>query len=432
MGLALFISLIFLIVIGAPLCFALGGSAFVAISGFSDLPGILTVQKFFTGTDSFTLMAIPFFMISGSLMSKGGVSKRLIELCNIFLKNFPGGLAIVTIVACTFFGAISGSAPATAAAIGGIMIPAMLEQKYDSSFAMSTAASGGYLGVIIPPSITMVTYGVAASVSIGDLFMAGIFPGILLCLGMSVYAFFVGKKNRYYQERGVNEKYNSPSENLKTFLGAIPALLMPVIILGGIYGGIFTPTEAGCVAVIYGLIVGLFVYHELKLSDLPEILKQSALSTSMIIFIIAAATAFGNVMTREMIPNKVATFMTGISDNKIVFLLLVNILLLIVGCFMETNSAIMIIAPILLPVAKQLGVDPVHFGIIMVVNLAIGLLTPPLGMNLYVASGIANKKVSDMFSKYLIGYIVVSVAVLMVITYIPAVSTFLPGVLSNR
>jgi len=425
---ALFTALILFIITGMPLAYAIGGASFFAVASSSDLPNFFVIQRFFTGVDSFTLMAIPFFMISGSLMSKGGVSSRLIKLCSIFLRKFPGGLAIVSIVACTFFGAISGSAPATAAAIGGIMIPVMIENKYSDDFAMTTIASAGYLGVIIPPSITMVTYGVAAGASIGDMFMAGFLPGILLCLGISIFAFFVGKKNHYTM---VSAEEISGKEIIKTIFEAIPALLMPVIILGGIYGGIFTPTEAGCVSVVYGLVVGFFIYRELKLSDIPEILKSSALSASMILLIMACASAFGNILAREMIPNKVAEFIIGFSDSKVVFLLLVNILLLFVGCFMETNSAIMIIAPILLPVAKTLGIDVVHFGIIMVINLAIGLLTPPLGMNLYVATGIAGKKVTDILGKHLIGYIVISITVLMIITYVPAISTFLPGLLAK-
>lgn len=425
----MFIALVLLIGIGAPLAIALGGASFIAIAGFSKLPHILVIQRFFTGVDSFTLMAIPFFMISGSLMTMGGVSRRLVNLFSVMLKSLPGGLAIVTVVACTFFGAISGSAPATAAAIGGIMMPAMFKANYNKSFAMNTVASAGYLGVIIPPSITMVTYGVASGASIGDMFMAGVIPGVILCLGMCVYCFFVGRANNYV----LHETHTvSGREFLKIFIDAIPAMLMPIIILGGIYGGIFTPTEAGCVSVVYGLLVGFFVYKELTLKDLNAVFKQSALSTSMILLIIAAAAAFGNIMTREMVPNKVASFIIGISDNKIVFLLLVNALLLIVGCFMETNTAIMIIAPILLPVAKTLGVDIVHFGIIMVINLAIGLLTPPLGMNLYVASGIANMKLTNMFGRYLIGFLLVSIGILMLITYVPAIALHLPSIVSTR
>lgn len=421
-----FILLAVFIVTGMPLAYAIGGSSLFAVLFGSDMPGVFVVQRFFTGVDAFTLMAIPFFMISGSLMSKGGVSKRLIKLCSIFLRNLPGGLAIVSIVACTFFGAISGSAPATAAAIGGIMLPVMFEKGYSEDFAMTTIASGGYLGVIIPPSITMVTYGVASGESIGRMFMGGILPGICLCVGMCVYAYIVGHKNNYIMH---DEEALPAKEILRTIVDAIPAILMPVIILGGIYGGIFTPTEAGCVSVVYGLIVGFFVYKELKLSDLPEIFRSSALSASMVLLIIAGATAFGNILAREMVPNKVATFIIGLSDSKVVFLILVNILLLFVGCFMESNSAIMIITPILLPVAKQLGIDPIHFGVMMVINIAIGLLTPPLGMNLYVATGIMKKKVSDVLTKRLAGYIIVSVSVLLLITYIPQITLALPNFL---
>ena len=422
----LFSTLVIFILTGMPLAYAIGGCSLFAVVFGSNLPAVFVTQRFFTGVDSFTLMAIPFFMISGSLMAKGGVSDRLIKLCSVFLRNLPGGLAMVSIVACTFFGAISGSAPATAAAIGGIMIPVMLRNEYQDDFAMSTIASAGYLGVIIPPSITMVTYGVAAGCSIGDMFMAGILPGICLCVGMCIYAFIIGKKHNYVMK---NTEEMDSAQVIRTILDAVPALLMPLIILGGIYSGIFTPTEAGCVAVVYGFIVGFFVYKELRISDLPEIFRSSALSASMILLIIGCANAFGNIMAREMVPNAVANFMIGISTNKFVFLILVNVLLLIVGCFMETNTAIMIIAPILLPVAKELGIHTIHFGIIMVINLAIGLLTPPLGMNLYVATSICGKNVSDILGKNLVGYIIVSIAVLMLITYIPNICLLLPNLL---
>ncbi len=428
MAAALFIAFVILLVIGAPIAIALGGAAFVSIAGFSDIPLILVPQRFFTGADSFTLMAIPFFMISGALMTKGGVSSRLINLFGVILRKLPGGLAIVVCVASAFFGAISGSSPATAAAIGGIMLPAMMAAKYNQAFSMSCVASAGYLGSIIPPSIIMVTYGVAVNASIGDMFMAGLIPGIMLCLGMCVYSYLVGKKNNYV----LTETHTvTGKEFLKLLVDAIPAILMPLIILGGIYGGIFTPTEAGCVSVIYGLIVGFFVYKELKIKDLFVIFKESALSTSMILFIIAGAAAFGNIMTREMVPNTVANFLISLTDNKIVYLLLVNVLLLIVGCFMETNVSILILAPILFPVAQSMGVDIIHFGIIMVVNLSIGTLTPPLGMNLYVASGIMKTKVTKMLGKHLVGFIFVSVAVLMLITYIPEISTFLPRLFAD-
>lgn len=336
---------------------------------------------------------------------------------------------MVTIAACAFFGAISGSAPATCAAIGGIMVPVMIQNKYNDAFAMSTAASGGYLGHIIPPSITMVTYGVAAGCSIGDMFLAGFLPGILLAGSLCVYAFIVGKKNRYVMLQDPGQQKPTAKQTLLVVADAVPAILMPVIILGGIYGGVFTPTEAGCVSVVYGLLISLFVYRELKWKDLPQILMQSALSTSLVVLILAAASSFGNIITREMIPNQVAALITSISSNKYVFLLLVNLLLLIVGCFMDTNVSIIIIAPILLPVATKLGIDTIHFGIIMICNMAIGLLTPPLGMNLNVAAGLGRKPLTYLIGKHLAGYLVASVVALLIITYVPALSTFLPSLM---
>lgn len=419
----LFITFAALVFLGVPLALCLSGSAFVAFAA-SDFPISIVIQKFFTGSDSFTLLAIPFFMMSGSIMSRGGVSKRLIDLVSLALKNVPGGLAMVTVVACAFFGAISGSAPATCAAIGGIMVPAMIQNKYDDSFSMVTSASGGFLGHIIPPSISMVTYSVIAGCSIGDMFLAGFIPGTVLALSMCVYAFAVGKKNNYVM---VKTEKLTLSQTMKVIFEAIPAILMPVIILGGIYGGIFTPTEAGCIAVVYGLIVSMFIYRELSIKDLPKILVESALSTSMVVLIIAGASSFGNILTREMVPNKVAAFIIGISSNKYTFLLLVNLLLLLVGCFMDTQVSIVIIAPILLPVAQSLGIETIHFGIIMICNLAIGLITPPLGMNLNVASGIGKVPLTYLIKKYLFGYLAADIIALLLITYIPALSLFLPG-----
>lgn len=419
----LFIAFAALVFLGVPLALCLSGSAFVAFAA-SDFPISIVIQKFFTGSDSFTLLAIPFFMMSGSIMSRGGVSKRLIDLVSLALKNVPGGLAMVTVVACAFFGAISGSAPATCAAIGGIMVPAMIQNKYDDSFSMVTSASGGFLGHIIPPSISMVTYSVIAGCSIGDMFLAGFIPGTVLALSMCVYAFAVGKKNNYVM---VKTEKLTLSQTMKVIFEAIPAILMPVIILGGIYGGIFTPTEAGCIAVVYGLIVSMFIYRELSIKDLPKILVESALSTSMVVLIIAGASSFGNILTREMVPNKVAAFIIGISSNKYTFLLLVNLLLLLVGCFMDTQVSIVIIAPILLPVARSLGIETIHFGIIMICNLAIGLITPPLGMNLNVASGIGKVPLTYLIKKYLFGYLAADIIALLLITYIPALSLFLPG-----
>lgn len=426
MGVPLFIVFAALVLCGLPLAFCLSGSALVAFVGWSNFPATIVIQKFFTGSDSFTLLAIPFFMMSGVIMTKGGVSKRLVDLISLMLKKVPGGLAMVTIVACAFFGAISGSAPATCAAIGGIMVPAMVEHKYNDAFAMTTSASGGFLGHIIPPSISMVTYSVVAGCSIGDMFLAGFLPGITLAFCMCIYAFIVGKRNNYVIHDEDSARM-SLAQIVRIIVEAIPAILMPVIILGGIYGGVFTPTEAGCISVVYGLLVSLLIYKEMKLSDLPQILVNAALSTSMVVLIISAASSFANILTREMIPNKVAAIITGIASNKYLFLLLVNLLLLIVGCFMDTQVAIVIIAPILLPVAQSLGVDTIHFGIIMICNLAIGLITPPLGMNLNVASGLGRVPLTYLIKRYLFGYLAADIFALLLITYIPALSLFLPS-----
>lgn len=428
MSIVLFAVLIVGIAIGLPIAVALASAALIAVVACSNLAPMALVQRFFTACDSFPIMAIPFFMIAGLLMERGGVSKRLINLANVFLAKLSGGLAIVTIFASTFFGALSGSSPATVAAIGGLMIPSMIRNGYDEKFALATAASSGYLGVIIPPSIAMVTFGVATGASIGALFMAGIVPGVLICLAMSCYAYYVGRKNGY---KFANEQKITWMDVWRAFVDAIWAMLMPVIILGGIYGGIFTPTEAACVALFYGLIVGLFIYKETTFRELPALFKKAAINSAMVMFIIAAATAFGYIMTREMIPMKIATAITMVTSSPAVFLLLVNIILLIMGTFMETNAAIMLTAPIFLPIVQSLGIDLVLFGIVMVINLAIGMITPPLGVNLFVAAGIHGGKIEKVVNKYLIGYLIISIIMLMIITYIPPISLTLPSILGK-
>ncbi|KKM09792.1 C4-dicarboxylate ABC transporter permease [Clostridiales bacterium PH28_bin88] len=409
-----------LVILGVPVAVSLGLAALAAIFSSGSVPLIVVPQKFFASTDSFPLMAIPFFMIAGSLMERGGISRRLINLANALIGSLPGGLALVTILASMFFAAISGSGPATVAAIGSIMIPAMIRQKYSDEFALATQASAGYIGIIIPPSIPMITYGVATGASIGALFMAGFLPGMLIGGSLMVVAFLIAKKKGY-----IGRNRASIGEIAQAFKDALWALLMPIIILGGIYGGIFTPTEAANVAVVYGLVVGLFVYKELKFTDLPKVLKTSAISSAMVMLIIAAASSFGLLLTREMIPNKIAEAFIAFSSSPLVLLLLVNVLLLVVGTFMETNAAIIILAPIFLPVITQMGIDPVHFGIIMVVNLAIGMITPPLGVNLFVASGLTGSPIEKVIRGNWL-YLVAAILALMLITYVPGISMLLP------
>lgn len=417
--------LIVLIAIGVPIAISLTGATLVTLLAMTDVNPIVVAQRYFTAVDSFSLMAIPFFMMAGMLMERGGISKRLINLANLLLGNLYGSLAIVLIVTSAFFGALTGSSTATVAAIGGIMIPAMLRSGYEEGFSLSTSASSGFLGCIIPPSIPMITYGVAAGVSIGGMFMAGVIPGILLALGMCCYAFYFGRKNNYK----ASDKRPTGKEILAAFKEAVWALLMPVIILGGIYGGIFTPTEASCVALFYGLIVGVFVFKELKIRDLPKMIKQAMINSAMVLFIIAGATAFGYLMTRGMIPAKIATAITSITDNSILFLLIVNVLLLVMGTFMETNAAIMITAPIFLPIVTAMNINPIHFGTIMIVNLAIGQITPPLGVNLFVAAGIQGGTLEKVVNRHLIRYILICVLILLLITYIPGLSLVLPSLL---
>lgn len=423
MAVALFGVFFGLVMLGVPIAVALILGAAVPLYFYTQLPMVVIVQRVFTAMDSFPFMAIPFFIIAGGLLEKGGVSKRLVAFASSLVGGLHGGLAIVTFLACAFFGAISGSATATVIAIGSIMVPAMLHEGYPLKFALATIASGGYLGVIIPPSIPMVVYGMATGTSVTDVFMAGFIPGLLLTAGMSVYAYYYGKKHMK-----ITKKF-SLREVFRTLKEAVWALLMPGIILGGIYGGIFTPTEAAAVACLYGAIVGFFIYKELNMKLLYEILRSSVLSTAMIMFIIGAATAFGLVMTRDLIPMKVADFIIGISSNPIVFLILVNVLLLLVGTFMETCAAIMILGPILLPICQQMGINMTAFGIVMIVNLAIGMVTPPLGLNLFVAAGLKGGKVDNVINIHLLWYISISIAILFLLTYVPGIALFLPNLL---
>lgn len=419
MGTILFVSLVILLIINVPIAVALGLSVVIAFMAESNIPLLVVVQKMFNGTDSFPLMAVPFFLLAGKLMETGGISERLIRFANTLVGTLPGGLAIVAVLGCTFFAAISGSSAATTAAVGGILIPHMVNKGYDVRFSAALHAAGGTIGVMIPPSVPMVLYGVAASTSINDLFIAGIGPGILVALSLIVYSYWLSKKNGW----GGAEKH-SLGDIWKAFKDAILAILMPIIILGGIYGGIFTPTEAAVVAVIYGLIVGLFVYREIKWKDLGEIFAGSASMTAVIMLIIATANAFGFIMTRESIPQEIARFMLGITDSAFVTLLIINVLLLILGTFMETAVTIILMTPILLPITNALGIDPVLFGVIMVVNSAIGMLTPPVGLNLLVAGNIA-KLSNSAIERAAVPFLILLCVDLLIITYVPEISLFL-------
>ena len=415
----LFISMIVLRIVGVPIAFVLCGSSIIAILSTGDIHNAIVIQRMFSGSGSFTLLAIPFFVLAGSLMSSGGISKRLVNLCNSLFGHISGGLAMVAIITCAFFAAISGSSAATAAAVGTIIIPEMLKHKYDKDFAGATVASSAELGVIIPPSIGLIQYGVATGTSISDLFMAGFLPGIFICLVLCVVAHFLCKKQGFEPSKKATRQ-----EKIQAFKDAILAILMPVIILGGIYSGVFTPTEAAVIAVFYGLIVGVFVYKEIKLSDIPRILTDSAITMSTVLLIMSASTIFGWILTKLQIPQAVAKGFLGISASKYIFLLLVNVLLLFIGMFCEAGAAMVILAPLLAPVAQTLGIDLVHFGIIMMANLAIGMMTPPVGVNLYVVCDTAKVKIEGMFP-YLVKYFLALVAGVLIITYVPQLSLLL-------
>lgn len=417
----LFATLAVTLLIGVPIAISLGVSALVAIYFGTTLPLDIIAQKAFTSLDNFSLLAIPFFMLAGVLMGKGGVSKRLLDLASTMVGWITGGLSLVTIIACMFFAAISGSGPATVAAIGGFMIPAMIKKNYSPGFAAAVPAAAGSIGVIIPPSIPFVLYGVIGSVSVGDMFIAGIIPGVLIGVSMLILAYFISKKNDYKPDD--TEVFNF-MDVLKAVNAAKWALLIPVIILGGIYGGVFSPTEAAVVTVVYALFIGGFVYKELSWKNIYESFRETIVINATTMIIIGFSVSFAYFMTLEQIPSTIAEFLTGLSSSPIVVLLIINLFLLIVGMFIDTISALVVLTPILLPVVTVLGVDPIHFGVILVANLAIGFVTPPLGVNLFVASSVG-KVQFEKIAVAVIPFILVMVACILLITYIPELSLWL-------
>jgi C4-dicarboxylate transporter DctM subunit len=409
-----------LMIVGIPIGIALAVASLIALIYSGTLPVEFIAQSLVTSVDSFPIMAVPFFILAGEMMGKGGISTRLFLVAEELVGNRVGGIAIATIITCMFFASISGSGPATVAAVGGMMIPQMVRVGYDKRFATALVASAGALGVILPPSIPMIMYGVTGGISVGDLFISGIIPGIVVAFGLMVYAYAHSKRNGY-KGNGIPFKF---SRFLKSVWDAKWSLLVPVIILGGIYGGIFTPTEAAAVAVIYALVAGLFIYRELKMKDLSKIIIDSALTTATILIIIGAATAFGQLMTIEQIPQKVTAALLAVSENPTIIILLITVLLLIVGCFMDTTAAIIILTPLLLPIVTEIGYNPIHFGIVMIVNLAIGFITPPLGVNLFVASGISGLSIQSI-SKALVPFFIALLITLLLITFIPQLSLML-------
>lgn len=416
MSIILFAVTLVLMLIGAPIAVSLGLGAASALYFVGDMDLLIVPQRMFGAMDSFPLMAIPFFILAGNLMAEGGISRRLIEFANTLVGRMHGGLTLVSILAGIFFAAISGSGAAATAALGTILIPSMVKKGYNREFAASVQACSGSIGIIIPPSVPLVLYGISGNVSIGDLFLGGIGPGLLIGLALIIVGYIISRKEGYGEEVPA-----TPKEVLIAFKNALLGLLMPVIILGGIYGSIFTPTEAAVVAVVYGFIVGSFVYRELTWKKLQESLTSSVITTAIIMFIIGCAALFALVLTREQIPQEIAVWLLEISRNPLVILAIVNVFLLLVGMVMETAAAIIILTPILVPIILQLGIDPVHFGVLMIVNLGIGLVTPPVGINLYVAANVAGTRI-DLIIRRLWPFLIAMVVVLVVITYIPQIT----------
>ncbi len=419
----LFVTLFGLLALGTPVAVSLGLSSVLTILLFAQDSLASLVLKFFQTMEQSTLLAIPFFILAASFLTTGGVARRMIDFAVSMVGHLPGGLAIASVMACMFFAAVSGSSPATVVAIGSIVIAGMVKTGYSQSFATGVIVNAGTLGILIPPSIVMIVYAAATESSVGRLFMAGVVPGILLGTLLMVTIYVVARvKNLPRQPRA------SWSHRLASFRDAIWGLLLVIIVMGGIYGGIFTPTEAAAVAAVYGAVAALFIYRDLGFKDVPKVLTDSARVSVMLMFIIANAFLFGHVLTTEQIPQTIASAITGANLQPWQFLIIVNIILLIAGNFMEPSAIILIVAPIVFPTAMQLGIDPIHLGIIFVVNMEIGMVTPPVGLNLFVASGITGMPLLKVVQASW-RWLMLLLAFLIVVTYVPQISLFLPDVI---
>ncbi len=423
MILTLFALLFGLMLLGVPVAVALGTSTLVTASIFTNfaLEGI--PQHVFDGLNKFSLMAIPMFVLAGALLSKGSASTRIIEFAKSIVGHLPGGLPISAIFASIIFAAVSGSSPATVVAIGSVMYGAIREAGYPTKYAIGTIATSGSLGILIPPSIVMIVYGVTADESIGRLFMAGVIPGLMIGIMMMIVTYIGAKRLGFKATKPANLK-----TRLIAFKDAFWALLIIVIVIGGIYGGLFTPTEAGAVSAVYAFVVSYFIYRDLKFKELYSIILNSAMTSAMIFFIIANAMIFAHFLTDESIPHQITEMILDLNVGPIGFLIIVNILLFLMGQFMEPSSVVMITVPLLLPIATQLGIDPIHFGVVMVVNMELGMITPPVGLNLFVASGITGLSLKDVIVASL-PWSATILAGLILVTYIPEISLFLPNLM---
>lgn len=422
-GMIIFALLAVLMLTGMPISISLGLTVLTFLFTMTEVPIESVALKLFTGIEKFEIMAIPFFILAGNFLTHGGVARRMINFASSMVGHWHGGLALAGVVACALFAAVSGSSPATVVAIGSILLPAMVKQGYPKAFGVGVIGTSGGLGILIPPSIVMVIYAVSTNSSIGKLFIAGIVPGLLLAAVLLGVTWAVAKKRNYPRMAKA-----SWGQRLAALRESIWGLLLIVVVIGGIYSGIFTATEAAAMSAVYAFIVALFIYKDLGWKQVPKVLLDSANMSAMLLYIITNAVLFSFLLTSENIPQNLADWINHMGLSPWMFLLVVNLLLLLAGNFMEPSSVLLITAPILFPVAMALGIDPIHLGIIMTVNMEIGMITPPVGLNLYVASGIAKMGLTDV-TKACAPWILVMIGYLMLITYVPAISLWLPNML---
>lgn len=422
-ALIIFALLACLMLTGMPISISLGLTVLTFLFTMTSVPIESVAMKLFTGIEKFEIMAIPFFILAGNFLTHGGVAKRMIHFASALVGHFTGGLALAGIVACGLFAAVSGSSPATVVAIGSILLPAMIRHGYPMKFGVGVIGTSGALGILIPPSIVMVIYAVSTNASIGKLFIAGIIPGLLLVSLLMLVTWVVAKKRNYPRLPRA-----SFSTVVRTFRESIWGLMLIVVVIGGIYSGLFTPTEAAAMSAVYAFVVSVFIYRDMTFKDIPRTLLASANMSAMILYIITNAVLFSFLLTSEQVPQQLTAWITGLGLGKVGFLVMVNLLLLAAGNFMEPSSILLITAPLLYPMAMQLGVDEIHLGVLMTVNMEIGMITPPVGLNLYVASGISHLGLTET-TKACAPWILVMLLYLILITYVPQISLWLPNML---
>lgn len=421
--LIIFTLLLVLMLTGMPISISLGLTVLTFLFAMTDVPIQSVAMKLFTGIEKFEIMAIPFFILAGNFLTHGGVAKRMINFATAMVGHYYGGLGLGGVLACALFAAISGSSPATVVAIGTILLPAMTKQGFPKRFGAGVISTSGALGILIPPSIVMVMYSVSTNTSVGELFMAGVVPGLMLAFLLGVTTWYVARKNNYPRLPKA-----SWTVRYEAFKKSSWGLFLIFIVMGGIYSGMFTPTEAAAMSAVYAFVIAVFVYKDLKLSQVKKVLLDSASMSAMLLYIITNAVLFSFLMTSENIPQAMSAWINENGFGVVSFLIVVNIILLIAGSFMDPSSVVLIMAPILFPVAMQLGVDPIHFGILIIVNMEIGMVTPPVGLNLYVTSGITKMGITEL-SVAVLPWLITMFMFLMVVTYIPQISLWLPNLI---